>query len=190
LIYGSETDAQGIPKVFTIGRRHVHRFAALNGSYDCREILVNDRNVLPCTKAIGGASGLLMNLISGGSDDSIPEMEADRAATCKKLLRAFDDAGFHCAHSVLEALSDVVVLGDDLLSATIGYVGGALCLGRTCSALTAGVLAVGARCGGVEESYWRVLKLVCRMVMGLDAAGDHLNAANRALNMGGRLILV
>ena len=59
--------------------------------------------------------------------------------------------------------------------------------GETCSALTAGVLAVGAKIGEIEDSYIRVMSMMLKMMTGGDAMADDVNKFNRAINAGNRL---
>ena len=65
--------------------------------------------------------------------------------------------------------------------------GGTLFLGGTCSAFTAGVMAVGLKAGEIENSRLRVIRLLAIMTVGGDAFGDHLNKFNPSMNRGYRL---
>jgi hypothetical protein len=65
--------------------------------------------------------------------------------------------------------------------------GGTLFTGMTCSALTAGVMALGMRLGEVENSRARVLRMIGTMAVGGDAAADELNSFNPVLNLGHKL---
>jgi hypothetical protein len=62
--------------------------------------------------------------------------------------------------------------------------GGTLFTGMTCSALTAGVMALGLALGRIENSRRRVLRMLATMAVGGDAAADELNAFNPLLNLG------
>ncbi len=57
----------------------------------------------------------------------------------------------------------------------------------TCSAYTAGVMAIGLKIGEIENSYLRVTRMLALMVSGGNAFGDELNKFNRALNTAHRL---
>ena len=59
--------------------------------------------------------------------------------------------------------------------------------GMTCSAFTAGVMALGAGLRQVENSRLRVLRMIGTMAVGGDAFADDLNAFNRVMNLGHRL---
>lgn len=65
--------------------------------------------------------------------------------------------------------------------------GGTVFTGMTCSALTAGVMALGLARGEIENSRLRVLRMIGTMAVGGDAFADKLNAFNRTMNLGQRL---
>lgn len=66
--------------------------------------------------------------------------------------------------------------------------GGTVFTGMTCSALTAGVMALGLALGEIENSHVRVLRMVGTMAMGGDAFADKLNAFNKIMNLGHELL--
>jgi hypothetical protein len=59
-----------------------------------------------------------------------------------------------------------------LVDAVSGFIGGTVFTGRTCSALTAGVVALGAVLGTLERSRLRVLRMIGLMAVGGDAFAD------------------
>ena len=65
--------------------------------------------------------------------------------------------------------------------------GGTLFKGLTCSAFTAGVMAIGTKIGEIENNYLRVTRMLALMVSGGDAFLDGVNKFNRAINTGHRL---
>jgi hypothetical protein len=75
----------------------------------------------------------------------------------------------------------------ELLDATEGFVGGMLFKGLTCSALAAGVMALGLAAGEIEGSRPRVARMVATMALGGNALADRLNAFNPSVNQGRRL---
>lgn len=95
--------------------------------------------------------------------------------------------GFHCAHAVLKNLGDKIPLTQELLDATSGFIGGTAFKGVTCSAFTAGLMAVGLKLGEIEDSYLRVLRMLATMVMGGNALSDRMNKFNRVMNIGNRM---
>jgi hypothetical protein len=88
---------------------------------------------------------------------------------------------------VFRALEGWFPLTPALLDATSGFVGGTVFEGRTCSALAAGVMALGLAAGEVEDSRARVARLLATMALGGDALRDDLNAFNPSVNRGRRL---
>jgi hypothetical protein len=59
----------------------------------------------------------------------------------------------------------------------------------TCSALTAGVMALGLALGEIENSHTRVARMIATMAVRGDAFADDLNAFNRLMNLGHELSL-
>jgi len=57
----------------------------------------------------------------------------------------------------------------------------------TCSALTAGVMAVGLRIGEIESSRWRVMRMVALLQTGGPAFDDEVNKFNRTPNLGNEM---
>jgi alcohol dehydrogenase class IV len=94
---------------------------------------------------------------------------------------------FHCAHEVYHQLGDTIPVNQELLNATSAFMGGTLFKGLTCSAYTAGVMAIGLKIGEIENNYLRVARMLTLMVSGGHPFGDELNKFNRAINTGHRL---
>jgi hypothetical protein len=59
--------------------------------------------------------------------------------------------------------------------------------GMTCSALAAGVMALGLALGEIENSHTRVARMIATMAVRGDAFADDLNAFNRVMNLGHEL---
>jgi hypothetical protein len=83
-----------------------------------------------------------------------------------RLYAHFVEYGFHCAHAVLEQLRSTDSVKQEFLDAVSGLMGGTVFTGRTCSALTAGVVAWGAARGTIEHSRLRVLRMIGLMAIG------------------------
>jgi hypothetical protein len=134
---------------------------------------------LPCLRVVRRAPELLAETVLGDATLAIPP--EDREAY-RRLCSNHAERGFHCAHAVLRRLGRAVPLTPDLLAATSGFVGGTLLKGMTCSALTAGVMAIGLRAGEIEASRPRVIWMLLTMVVGGNALDDELNKFNRSVN--------
>ena len=84
-------------------------------------------------------------------------------------------------------LGDVIAVNEQLLNGTAAFMGGTLLKGMTCSALTAGIMAVGLRTAEIEDSFLRVMRMIALMVLGGDAFADHVNKFSRTMNTGNRI---
>ena len=76
---------------------------------------------------------------------------------------------------------------EELRDAVTAFMGGTLFAGMTCSALTAGVMALGLALGEIENSHARVARMIATMAVRGDAFADELNAFNRVMNLGHEL---
>jgi len=60
-------------------------------------------------------------------------------------------------------------------------------MGKTCSAFTAGVMAVGPKTGEIENSIPRVVWMLAIMTFGGNAFDEKINKLNRSMNRGYKL---
>lgn len=183
LDHGLGTDPDGVPTVVAAGHDYCQRFASRNRSLDCHDILGTRRVPLPCIKAVCRAPGLYQ-----ATARSRVNVMADETRAAYRLLHEhLSGNGFHCAHAVLGRLGHTLPLTQELLDGTSGFMGGTAFRGRTCSALAAGVMAVGLQLGEIERSLPRVARMLATMVAGGDALADDLNKFNRIVKIGNRL---
>jgi hypothetical protein len=101
----------------------------------------------------------------------------------RELYAHWQQQGFHCADAVFAEL-DSAGGHDELANAVTAFMGGTLFTGMTCSALTAGVMALGLALGEIEDSRLRVARMIATMALGGDAFADDLNKFNRLMNLG------
>ena len=73
------------------------------------------------------------------------------------------------------------------MDGTSGFIGGTVFKGLTCSAFTAGLMAIGLKLGEIENSYLRVIRMLATMIVGGNALADHMNKTNRLMNIGHRM---
>jgi hypothetical protein len=172
----------GLPVVIDRGQAHCRRFEAGHGSLLCRDILGTRRLPLPCLGVVRRAPALLAEGEAAGG-----AMPAEARQAAVRLVEHLDRARFHCAHEVLCRLEGWFPVTPGLIDATSGFVGGTALLGLTCSALAAGVMALGLAAGEIEGSRARVARMVATMALGGDALRDDLNAFNPSVNRGRRL---
>jgi len=88
---------------------------------------------------------------------------------------------------VLKHMGDTIPVTRELLDGTSGFIAGTVFKGLTCSAFTAGLMAVGLKLGEIEDSYLRVTRMLATMIVGGNALADNMNKFNRLLNIGNRM---
>lgn len=184
LRHGRAEMRQGLPVIFDKGHDLCHRFEACNGTLLCSEIRGDARIPTRCSGVVKHSPRLFTNTESSESVGAIPSETRD---AYRRLYAHFTTTEFHCSHAVFEELHDIVPLGPDLLDGTAGFLGGTLLSGMTCSAFTAGVMALGLRLGEIEHSRLRVMRMIALMVLGGDALADPINKFNRIMNAGNKM---
>jgi C_GCAxxG_C_C family probable redox protein len=173
----------GLPLIFDQGHAYYRDFCDENGAPFCK-VIQNPRFPVGCIHAVRHSAEILAKILENDNRSAIPVAQRQAYARLYAHLKQND---FHCAHAVFQYLGDTVPVNPELLEATSAFMGGTLFKGLTCSAFTAGVMAIGLKIGDIENSYLRVARMLALMVSGGDAFGDELNKFNRALNRGHRL---
>jgi C_GCAxxG_C_C family probable redox protein len=181
LRHGLEAKDQGLPVVVYKGHDLLRRFAACHGTTSCREIRGQDRVPLRCIGVIREASALCAETICSDCTGSISGEQKEAYA---RLYAHWEEKGFHCAHAVFHQLGHGMPASQELLDGSSGFLGGTVFTGMTCSALTAGVMALGLALGEIENSRLRVLRMIGTMAIGGDALADKVNAFNKIINLG------
>ena len=174
----------GLPVVVHKGHALLARFTECHGTVLCREIRGNDRLPLRCVDVVRRAPEKYAQIQATSTTNAISE---ESRQVFSRLYRHFVESRFHCADAVLVQLRSTVGTDEQLRDAASGFIGGTVFTGRTCSALTAGVVALGAALGGIERSRLRVLRMIGLMAAGGDAFGDKYNEFNKTMNLGHRL---
>ena len=175
---------RGLPVIFDRGHALCRDFLACQGTLQCREIRTRGGFPLQCVGPVLRSAELWRDASDAAGPDAIPE---DIRAGYARLYAHFTGHEFHCAQAVLGHLGYSPSEHRDVLDATSAFLGGTLFMGRTCSALTAGVLAMGLKAGEIENSRLRVIRLLATMTVGGDAFDDRLNRFNPSMNRGNRL---
>jgi len=170
--------ADGLPVVVDAGHDLLQRFRDRHGTTDCRQILGHARAPLRCVGVVREAPAMCAQCLAapGGRQVISPE----RRAAYRELYQHWQQRGFHCADAVLAELETP----DELDGAATAFMGGTLFEGMTCSALTAGVMALGLAFGEIEDSRRRVARMLAMMALRRDALADDVNRFNRAMNHG------
>ncbi|MGB2713959.1 MAG: C-GCAxxG-C-C family protein [Vicinamibacterales bacterium] len=174
----------GLPPFIDKGHDLLQRFEGFHGTTLCREIRGTDRLPLRCVGAVRRAPELCAQTLSSDCADVIPAASRDAYG---RLYAHFVEKEFHCAHAVVQHVRHMNHVSQDVLDATAPFIGGTVLTGMTCSALTAGVMALGMALGEVERSCLRVLRMIGKMAAGGDAFADEVNKFNRTMNLGHQL---
>jgi protein-S-isoprenylcysteine O-methyltransferase Ste14 len=184
LIHKLRSVEGGLPLVFDRSHNHIEEFRKHRCTLLCREIRGTPNRVLPCIRAVVHTGGICTDTLCGEVRNAIP---AEARAAYGRLYTAFTRRGFHCAQTVLRRLERHIPAEPGLLDAGSAFLGGTSFAGMTCSALTAGVMALGLSIGEIERSPLRVLKMVFLILTGGAAFHDRVNKFNRSMNRGGEL---
>ncbi len=184
LLHGLGNIERGLPFVFDRGLEHIEAFRRRCGTLLCREIGGMPPRILPCVRTVVHSTALCTGTLCRKNRCFIPPETREAYV---RLFDAFTRCGFHCAQTVLRHLDRAEPVRQPLLAMSSAFMGGTLFAGMTCSALTAGVMALGLGMGEIERSPRRVLRMVFLMLTGGPAFDDGVNKFNRAMNRGGEL---
>jgi hypothetical protein len=182
--YGLGEVDRGLPVIFDKGHALCHNFLACHNTLKCKEIRGKDRFPLHCIPPVTRSPELFLATLDGNHQEAIP---ADRRAGYARLYEHLAGNDFHCARAVLIHLGYTHGEDDELFDAVSAFMGGTLFMGKTCSAFTAGVMALGLRAGEIENSIPRVIRLLAIMTAGGNAFDERINKFNRSMNRGYRL---
>ena len=177
LQHGLRDVDRGLPVIFEKGQGLCRTFEARHGTLMCRDIRGDDKFPRHCIGPVLRSAELYRDARDGYHRDGIAE---DTRAGYVRLYAHLVESDFHCARAVLTPLGYSPNEDQELFDATSAFVGGTLFLGRTCSALTAGVMAIGLRTGEIENSRLRVIRLLAIMTAGGDAFDEHSTSSTGA----------
>ncbi len=182
--YGLHEVDDGLPVIFDKGHGLCQDFLACHKTFQCREIRGKDRFPYHCIAPVTRSPELFQAVLDGNHQDAIP---AARRAGYTRLYAHLVENDFHCAQAVFTHLGYTSTEHQELFDAVSAFIGGTLFMGRTCSAFTAGVMAIGLRAGEIENSIPRVIRLLALMTFGGNAFDDRINKFNRSMNNGYRM---
>ena len=183
LRYGLREMHAGLPRIFDLGHEYYQRFSDENAATFCKAIQ-NPRFPVRCIHAVRHSPELLAETLESDNCSAIP---AEQREVYSRLYAHMEQNCFHCAHAVFQKLGDTVPVNQELLDSTSAFIGGTLFKGLTCSAYTAGVMAIGSKIGEIENNYLRVTRMLALMVSGGNAFTEDVNNFNRAINTCHRL---
>jgi hypothetical protein len=175
LRHGLDEMHADLPTLFDYGYDYSQRFANKNAALSCKEIQGR------CVQAVCYAPTLLAETLTGDHCCAIPD---EQRAAFAHLYTHLLEQDFHCAQAVFSQLGDIIPVNQELQTAVSAFLGGTLFQGMTCSAFTAGVMAIGLQTGEIENSYSRVVRM---LVKGMDISDEDANKFHRTINAGQRL---
>jgi hypothetical protein len=181
---GLDYDDHHLPVILDKGHALCQNFIAFHHTLQCREIRGKDHFPRHCIPPVLRSPELFMDALNSNQHDAIPPT---RREAYSRLYSYMGETNFHCAQAVLIHLGYAPEQNQEFLDATSAFMGGTLFMGRTCSALTAGVMAIGLRTGEIEDSPLRVIRLLAIMTVGGNAFDEKINKFNRSMNRGYKL---
>jgi hypothetical protein len=184
LLHGLRGAPGSLPLVFDRSYNHIEAFRKHRCTLLCRDIRGTPNRILPCIRTVVHTGAICADTPCGETRTTIP---AEARTAYNRLYATFDRDGFHCARTVLQRLDGHIPAEPRLLEAASAFLGGTAFSGMTCSALTAGAMALGLGIGEIQTSPWRVLRMVFLILTGGAAFHDRVNKFNRSMNRGGEL---
>jgi C_GCAxxG_C_C family probable redox protein len=178
-----ETDG-GLPEIVARGHSLCQNFIGCHRTMECKLIRGNDHFPKHCIPPVLRAPGMFMEAQNGHYLNPLP---IEARASYTRLYAHFKENQFHCAREVFTDLGYNPNKDQELFEAASAFMGGTLFMGRTCSAFTAGVMAIGLKIGEIEDSPLRVIRLLAIMTVGGNAFNDKLNKFNASMNRGYKL---
>jgi C_GCAxxG_C_C family probable redox protein len=175
---------QGLPVIFDKGHALCQHFRECNESMFCKEIRGDEHFPRHCIRTIVLSPELFPEAEADDSRDTIPE---DIRGCYGRMYSHMAEHDFHCARAVFGHLRCAGPEHQELMDAASAFIGGTLLMGLTCSAFTAGVMALGLADGEIESSPLRVLRMLMIATAGGDWTDDSLNKFNISMNQGYRL---
>jgi len=173
-----------LPAIFDKGHALYQSFIACHNTYKCIEIRQKDRFPRHCIMPVLMSPELYLEAENGNSLESIPPTSR---ASYSRLYNYMVENNFHCAQAVLRHLGFKEEENQELFRAMAAFMGGTLFLEKTCSAYTAGVMAIGLQTGEIENSIPRVIRLLGIMSIGGNAFDEKINNFNSSMNRGYKL---
>jgi hypothetical protein len=184
LRYGLREMDRGLPVIFDKGHTLCRHFLECHKTFQCKQIRKKDRFPKRCIRPVCLSPQLFLASTANSSRDTIP---AETRESYCRIYSHLVEKNFHCAQAVLDHLHHTTSERQELFDAASAFMGGTLFMGMTCSAFTAGVMAIGLRSGEIENSPLRVIRMIIRMTTGGNAFDERINKFNRSMNTGYRL---
>lgn len=184
LRYGLHEMDRGLPVIFDKGHTLCRDFLEGHATFQCKQIRGKDRFPRHCIRPVCLAPELCLAATSNHSRAAIP---AETRESYCRIYSYWAQNNFHCAQAVLDQLHYAAPEHQELFDAVSAFMGGTLFMGMTCSAFTAGVMAIGLQSGEIENSRSRVIRMIITMTAGGNAFDETINKFNRSMNAGYRM---
>jgi hypothetical protein len=184
LEHGRDETEDGLPVVVEAGHDLLARFVERQGTTQCRVIRGTGRVPLRCIAVVREAPVTCAACMAAPAEGAL---SPETRVAYQRLYEHWKERGFHCADAVLSESDNPPALDEALRDAVTAFMGGTVFAGMTCSALTAGVMALGLTLGEIENSHTRVARMIATMAVRGDAFADEVNAFNRIMNLGHEL---
>jgi len=184
LRYGLREMDGDLPVIFDKGHTLCRHFLEYHKTFQCKQIRKNDRFPKRCIRPVCLSPQLFLASMANNSQVAIPP---ETKESYQRIYSHWVEENFHCAKAVFDHLQYTTVEHQELFDALSAFMGGTLFMGMTCSAFTAGVMAVGLRSGEIENSPPRVMRMLIRMTTGGNAFDENINKFNRSMNTGYRM---
>src|SRR5512143_4097252 len=179
--FGLREIDDGLPVIFDKGYAFSQTFLTCQHTLQCKVIRGNDHFPKHCIPPILRSAELFKDVTAGNHREPIP---ANIRAGYARLYSHMIDNGFHCSQAVFSQLGYTPTAQQELFEATSAFMGGILFMGRTCSAFTAGVMAIGLADGEIENSPLQVIRMLALMTVDGNAFDEKINKFNRSINRG------
>jgi len=183
-VYGLRQVERGLPIIYDKGHALMRNFLSCHQTLQCREIRGKERFPRHCIGPVTRSPENFLACLDGNHTESIPE---ERREGYARLYSHMAENELHCAQAVLIQLGYQQAENQELFDAVAAFSGGTIFMGGTCSAFTAGVMAIGLSRGEIENSYPRVMRMLAIMTAGGNAFDEKLNKFNQSMNRGFRL---
>lgn len=182
--YGLHSEDNHLPLIFNQGHALCQGFLACHDTLKCKEIRGKDRFPRHCIGPVTRSPELYLAALDGDHQEAI---SADSKSGYTRLYGHLVENDFHCAQAVLIHLGYTPTKQQELFDGVSAFICGTLFMGKTCSAFTAGVMAIGIGAGEIENSYLRVFRLLAIMTAGGNAFDEKINKFNQSMNRGYQL---
>jgi putative redox-active protein with C_GCAxxG_C_C motif len=184
LRYGLRQGDSSLPAIFDRGHALCKHFLTCHKTLHCKQIRGKDRFPKHCIRPVCLSPQLFLASMTNNNEDAIPP---EARESYRRIYSHWVEENFHCAKAVFGDLQYTTAEHQELFDALSAFMGGTLCMGMTCSAFAAGVMAVGLRSGEIENSPPRVIRMLGRMTFGGNAFDENINKFNRPMNAGYRM---